>query len=173
MAYKVHVGNNIVVECDTMPELLGLLAVFGLAAAAARQSSAARRPSSARARTGSENQLVKDVLAVLRDGPPSGVKSDEVGKAIGLTSSRGLGPKARILGRALRRKNLDINRVRKLRHTARNGSYWMRGDDFSQALSQFGLAPSTGTDTEVSPESEGSEPSPTQPGLTVEGRGEL
>jgi len=173
MAYKVHVGNNIIVECDTMPELLGLLAVFGLAAAAAERSATSRRPSSTRAKTNSENQLVRNVLAVLRDGPSDGVKSDEVGNAIGLTSSRGLGPKARILARALKRKGLDIDRVRKLRHTARNGSYWMRGDDFSQALSQFGVAPSTATGTEVGPGSDGSEPSPMQPGPTVGRRSEL
>lgn len=157
MAYKIHVGNNIVVECDTMQEVLGLLAVFGLVSAvAASQKAKTHTPRTARGKTSAENQQVEIVLAALRDGPPEGVRSEEIGKVLGLESSTGLGPKAKILARALRRRKLDINRVRKLKHTARNGSYWVRGEDFSQALSQFGLEPAATIvlDTSVSQDSE-------------------
>ena len=87
-----------------------------------------------------ENQDVVRVLQAMRDGPETGTPSEEIAGVLGYTNQQSLGPATKRLKRIMEEWNLDIDRVRVIRRTGRNGAFWKRGADFHLALQKFGMA---------------------------------
>ena len=102
-----------------------------------------------------ENQQVVTVLQTMRDGPETGTPSENIAGVLDYKDAHGLGPATKSLKRIMGQWDLDIDRVRIIRRTAKNGAFWRRGPDFHVALQRFGLAPSDTRSHQTPPEHTG------------------